>query len=229
MEINPIWFEVSEALRKDAVIPLYNKDWVIQTIKDEYIKEYVDDMPLGEILEQMEEELEFEKYSIDGSIIVGCPEMDEDEYAPFAFGLKSEGYLDDGSFLEYLTNKYWRKLSEAGLIDLRSMESCCGLFKPKWMNEFKDKEAWKHVRNFITGIIGESLTDPNNKIKGANTNDCKAFLTETFGPAKYKRVKKRTWGELEFRLFTDGNDEYFTVVVHKDNIISFYGFSFEDY
>lgn len=217
-----------DELIKQLVIPLYDKQWVLDQIHELYVSElhYDPNEP-----EELNDELEWKKRCMegtDGSIIVGCPssEIDGDDYDVFDFGLTSDGWLDDSGFLDYILYDRWASLEGLDIFEIGISESTCGVFVPEWaVEQFGKKNACKEVYGLLTEVIALSLTDPNNKVLLSSTKDCKAFLKEKYGSMNPKRITKRKWGVLEFRTFDDEGSSY-TIVTHNDVLISHYNYAF---
>lgn len=221
-----------EQLIKDSIIPLYDKAWVMSTIRELYTAEVTDDDDVGS--EYYDEEIAYLERVLkdsDGSIVVGCPPLEVyDSYDEvFALGLVSEGWLDDQGMLDQIMYEHWKALNSSDIIEIGVSESMCGFIVPEDMvTEFGAKAARKLAAEVLTTIIGMSLTDPNNKVLLPATKDCAAFLKEKYNAKNPKRTSKRKWGVLEFRAFNDKDkDESYTIVTYNDVLISHYEFAFD--
>lgn len=204
---------------EDFIIPLHDKKWVVDSIKNYRLKEleadYNNDLNNTDYLEEKAELIEsFTDY--DGSIILGKPTTPSDGYSSLMLGLKSDDYLDDQSLLEYVTQKYWKVLEDKGLIDLRLMESFIGIM-----------DLEKEQQKFMSEVIAKSLynEDADNV---SSTADCKKVLAKLYGSSKMKRVSKQKWFDIEYRLFHNDDDEEFSIVSYKGKLISHYQMNFAE-
>ena len=208
---------------KQLVIPLHDKEWLFSEIHKKYVSEGGYDMTNPEHQKEVYEDLAWGRWGIDGSIVIGCPCSAEDE-EHIAFGLRAEGHLDDGCYLEYILNHYWEDLTELAGVDLHIMESTIAISVP---DVYTEKNIRKDIHNAVSELIALSVGNPNNTTIVKSTADCKKFLDSTYGEQKYKRTAKRKWGVLEFRAFTDEDENSYTIVTHNDIVISHYEYAFD--
>ena len=211
----------------EFVIPLHDKKWTLEEFKKGIIELNDFDMNDPDDVEEYEHDIDLDS---DGAIIVGKPSGD-DWTIGMMFGFQnSDGWLDDTSSIEYITQRHWKELEEHNLVDLRSMESYIAVLTGNLTtNEFDDLKGdklSKEVILFMSELIGQSLFSTNS-IDVSSTADCKKFIIDAYN-SKVKRVKKEKWGNLEFRLFEDEDGEQYTIVSYKDKLISHYPFSYTE-
>lgn len=222
-----LWSELKAKL-DSYVLPLHDLNWVKEELRkgvlvlNEYDLNDPDD----------KEEYESDTQYIDTYTGIVLGRRDPEEFSGFPFGLKTEdGWLDDQSIIEYITNVHWKELADLGLVDWRCMESYSEIIYTDHEDVFPDftiRARIKEVEWFFSTLLGKSLTAPDApEVK--STADCKKFIEATYGK-KVKRTKKQKWGEIEFRLFEDEDGEYVSIVSYNDKLISHYAFPYgEEY
>ena len=196
------------------IIPLYDKEWVLSTIKNKLFKELEEDYEDDDGYDEAHSELleQIESYEIDGSIIFGKPTTPYDGESSLMLGLKCEGgYLDDQSLIDYITQEYWKELQSDNLVDLHLMESHMGVMD----------NIGKERNKLLSEIIAQSLLSPNAAVV-KSTDDCKKVLSEQYNCSKVKRISKHKWNNIEYRLFHDENDNEFSIVTYNGKLISHY-------
>lgn len=142
----------------------------------------------------------------------------EDWYPSFALGFKEKcGYLDDGSYIEYLTNDLFKPLIDAELFDPRLMESYAGVVP----GEVSEKE----LLDVVSTVLGNSLSDPKVPKSDINTAFLKTYLNSLYscGEKNIKRKSKSKLGKLNIREFLCGERES-TVIDYEGRVICEYSF-----
>lgn len=194
----------------DFVLPLHDKQWVLNTIRGN------SDADCDDEIEDLERALK----ECDGSIILGKPDTANDG-TYLMFGMKTnDSFLEnDYCLLDNILFKEWSVLENTGLIEIGIFESHIDI----------DESTNKGITNFMSEVIGRSLFSIGlEDIK--STDDCKEFLKSEYKVIKSKRIKKEKWGKIEYRIFEDDNGEQYTIVTYHDKLISHYPFAYnEDY
>lgn len=221
-------FSELKAKLDNYVLPLYDSTWV----RDQVLKGIIElnEYDLNDPDDKEEYESDSENIPAAPSIVLG--RRDPEEFSGFPFGLKTDdGYLDDQSLIEYITQVHWKELSDLGLVDWRCMESYSELIYSDHEEHFPEltiRARVKEIEDFFSTLLGKSLTAPD-AIDVKSTADCKKFIQDTYGK-KVKRTKKQKWGEIEFRLFEDEDGEYVSIVSYQNKLISHYEFPYgEEY
>lgn len=208
------WEKIKEEQIK-IVMPLYDIEWskkyVINKIKEENecykykpdYKKYLEDTL--KIIQKFK------------GFIIGKIER-EDCYPSFALGFKEEdGYLDDGSYIEYLTYDLFKPLIDVELFDPRLMESYAGVV-PGEVSE-------KDLLDVVSTVLGNSLSDPKIPKSDINTAFLKTHLNSLYlcGEKNIKRKSKSKLGKLNIREFLCGEKES-TIIDYEGRIICEYSF-----
>lgn len=221
-----LWSEFKEKL-DSYVLPLYDLEWVKTEVRKSIIS--LNDYDLND--EGDKEEYDCDSEHVDSMTGIVLGHREPEDFSGFPFGLKThEGYLDDQSLIEYITQVHWGELSHLGLIDWRCMESYSEIIynTDDVFTDLTIRARIKELEWFFSTLIGKSLTAPDApEVK--STADCKKFIQNTYGK-KVKRTKKQKWGEIEFRLFEDEDGEYISIVSFNNKLISHYAFPYgEEY
>lgn len=189
----------------DFVLPLQNKQWVLNNIRSNSDDET--------------ERLDYALEGFDGSIILGKPDT-KNNGTYLMFGMKSgTGFLDDFCLLDNILFKEWQKLNDSGFIEIGIFESHTNV----------DESEVKGITAFMSEVIGRSLQH-TNAVDLKTSAHCKAFLEQEYDVEKAKRIKKEKWGQIEYRLFESDEGRHYTLVSYNDKLISHYAFAYnEDY
>lgn len=193
----------------DFVIPLYDKQWVLNEIRE------TSDADCDDEVDDLERSLK----GCDGSIILGKPDTSNDG-TYLMFGIKTEdGLLDDDyCALDNILYTHW-SLLDSNFIEIGTFESHTNI----------DENEHKGITKFMSEVIGRSLYS-SDALDVKSTADCKAFLKSEYNVQKAKRIKKEKWGKIEYRLFESDDGKNYTIVSYNDKLISHYAFDYsEDY
>lgn len=225
--LNMNWSELKAKL-DSYVLPLHDLNWVKDEIRKGVLT--LNDYDLNDPNDKEEYDNDVEYVDTYTGIVLGL--RDPEEFEGFPFGLKTEeGWLDDQSIIECITQVHWKELSDLGLVDWRCMESYTEIIYTDHEEVFPElsrAQRFKELESFFSTLLGKSLTAPDAPTM-KSTADCKKFISETYGK-KVKRTKKQKWGDIEFRLFEDEDGEHVSVVSYNDKLISHYAFPYgEEY
>lgn len=221
------WSELKAKL-DSYVIPLHDLNWVKEEIRKGVIE--MSDYDLNDPVDKEEYENDTQYIETYTGIIIGL--RDPEEFGGFPFGMKTaEGWLDDQSVIEYITQRHWKELYDFDVVDWRCMESYSQIIYEDYYQqtpELSQVQRNKELDAFFSTLLGKSLTAPD-AVDVKSTADCKKFIEANYGK-KVKRTKKQKWGNMEFRLFQDEDGEYVSIVSYDNKLISHYGFPYgEEY
>lgn len=197
------------------VIPLHNPEWAKEQIAKAMTENWA--------YPATEDEIQKAQRGISDGLIVGFPDPEEDFM--FMFGYKDEGYLDDRSTIDYITDFCWKELSESNIVLFGTMES----YSEVWYDDETPnlRQHKKEVDDFLTHLIGRSLCTDNPTFI-SNTAECKKFIEEEYGFTDLKRTANNKWGNFNYRLFENDDDDQVSIVTYNGKLISHYNFSYKE-